>query len=139
MNRVDLMKIIKWRRSIPFTNEQIATALELQAENEQSFVADRLRSHAAWLRKSGRLSGRTLAAALPRLVTHCGCGKLALFRIRFTGYCATCKPKATRRLMKIRSFTDPYGLEKDADIQRDLKILDKVRKHRKAKQHWVPK
>lgn len=95
----------RWRSHIPFTNEQIAAALDEEANELEAslatipttthhnrldqilyFVAKR-RAQAAFVR-TGRLSSGILQVATSRLVKYCGiCGKTALYRFGMNGRC----------------------------------------------------
>ena len=82
-----------WRSRIPFSNEAIAAALELHANDLEEIhgrtgiVSEYWRRRSADVR-SGRLSGKDLAKALPYLVTKCAlCGATALYRYGTEGRC----------------------------------------------------
>lgn len=95
-----------WRARVPWTDEQIAAALDtLAAEFEANAAGDpsvhdgtwlaaRYRNYANFLRRTGKLVGQTLATALSVLVKTCGvCAldgieRVALYR---TGYAGRCK------------------------------------------------
>lgn len=85
-----------WRSSIPFTDEQIARALEQAAyevegtDNRAQWVKRNCLYYADLVRRLGRVTSKTLSAALPFLVTTCGlCGKRALYRVGPEGRCST--------------------------------------------------
>lgn len=78
-----------WRRTIPFTNAQVVAAIRAEAAAQpNAFMAARWAFKADYLERTGRLSSRTLASALGRLITVCACcGKKALYRQGVTGRC----------------------------------------------------
>lgn len=78
-----------WRASVQFSNEQIADALARAFADGPSndFIEKRHRSAIAYVR-TGHLTSKLLAIALPYLVTTCVvCGKKALYRWGSTGRC----------------------------------------------------
>ncbi len=77
-----------WRKSIPWTNDQIADALESQiAIQPNEFMAERYRRNAQWVRKGG-LTNNLLGQALDVMVKVCAvCGKTAHYRYGNSGRC----------------------------------------------------
>lgn len=81
-----------WRASIPFTDEDIASAIDAEAAallasnryhgaQTLTYVASRVRI--------GRVSGFAIRVAMDRLVTKCAlCSKKALYRIGHEGRCS---------------------------------------------------
>jgi hypothetical protein len=78
-----------WRRTIPWSNEEIADALERGPVSVNPCAGARARSMAAYLRKTGHLSSAMTAAAMATLVTRCCiCGKTAHYRRGVEGLCS---------------------------------------------------
>ena len=78
-----------WRASIPFTNEQIASALEAEAAAApNNFLAQRYQFNANRVR-NGYLNSVIVRLVLGRLVTTCEiCGKKALYMRGINGRCS---------------------------------------------------
>ena len=76
----------QWRKQIPFTDEEIAFALEdLKTPNE--YMKARYASLAV-LARAGRIFAATLRLVVPVLVTRCHiCGARALYRYGCEGRC----------------------------------------------------
>ena len=84
-----------WRSTIPFTDEQIAAALESGlAHCHNAFMADRQQRLADFVRRTGHLTKVALREALPYLVTTCqvcaleGRQRTALYRVGSYGRCS---------------------------------------------------
>lgn len=79
-----------WRRNIPWTNEEIALALQESGATEPNDYMRRKRENAAaYLLRTQRLSSGILGLALPFLVRVCAvCGKKALYRYGSEGRCS---------------------------------------------------
>jgi hypothetical protein len=84
---------LAWRARVPFTDEQIITALEAyrdQQPNEWTRTGAQMTLD--YFAKSRRLSAKTLSIILNHLVTTCGiCGAKALYRFGYHGRCKTHK------------------------------------------------
>jgi hypothetical protein len=85
------MSYEQWRSTVPWTDEQIAAALEQEADSVEvanAWLARRYRHHASRV-MVGRLSLASLRVAIGRLVTACGiCGKKALYITGSEGRCS---------------------------------------------------
>lgn len=80
----------KWRAGIPWSNAEVAEAIEQAAETVPAYNSARYRRLAEYLLGGGRVSSIMLRIALPVLVKTCGvCGKTALYRIGRLGRCRT--------------------------------------------------
>lgn len=79
----------RWRKTIPYTNDQIADALLKAADDAASkWVADGYRFLSDRVRKTGHFSGRVVGIAMAYLVTQCAlCEKKALYRFGREGRC----------------------------------------------------
>lgn len=85
-----------WRRTIPFTNEQIIAVFEEYLDNLEKSAGKRSASMVAWyrnevnwLKKTGRLKAKVVAFVLPLMVKVCAvCGKKALYRYGTEGRCS---------------------------------------------------
>ncbi len=114
-----------WRATVPWTNDQIAAALEADAAvAPNEYMRMKYQRLAEWVR-SGRLSSKALSQALPRLVKVCAvCQKVALYRMGNEGRCRAhkhvlSKPVVTRRIRNELSNADFQQKAKEKDA-RDL-------------------
>ena len=107
-----------WRRTIPFTNAQIVAALRAEAAAQpNAFMTGRWAFRADYLERTGRLSSRTLAAALGRLVTVCACcGKKALYRHGVEGRCREHRLVLTPAVVARRARWEMFQMEKRAAL-----------------------
>ena len=78
----------QWRATVPWTNEEIALALEATAAvRAHEFTKQYWLTRAAAVRRD-RVRNRDLAEALPFLIRRCAvCGKRALYRSGNSGFC----------------------------------------------------
>lgn len=80
----------RWRATIPYTDQQIADALETLAaavESEDPFLAAIYRRHRQFAIQ-GRISAKMLGCVLPELIKRCAlCEGRALYRIGNEGRC----------------------------------------------------
>jgi hypothetical protein len=115
-----------WRASIPFTDEQIAAAIETAGiETGNEHLQARYQGSADFVRRTGRLTRWILGVALHRLVVRCEfCDKTALYRVGSAGRCSAHKgitsayKAAARARWEARS--EMVGQERKASDQRDL-------------------
>ena len=81
----------EWRASVPYTDEQVAQALEAKASRMTGRLANRgewCRFNARYLRQTGRLTGDMLYHAGADLAQWCQvCGKPAFYRYGADGRC----------------------------------------------------
>lgn len=78
-----------WRRTVPWTNQQIADALYASAESLTGKMKYARINDAQWVRNGGRVSGRILSLALPILSRLCKfCERPALYIVNKQGRCA---------------------------------------------------
>lgn len=100
----------EWRASIPFSNEQIAAALDRAAAESATHApktAAKYQALAARLRETGRPWAQLVRAALPYLVTKCAvCGKKALYRIEALGACSAHRDALRPLALRIRAAMD---------------------------------
>lgn len=92
MKTFNLARYKEWRKTIPFTDEQIAAQFERDAEvferNGVPFMARQRRYRAEQVRK-GYLASRDLTVVLDALITNCEiCGKKAHYRQGTFGRCS---------------------------------------------------
>lgn len=127
----------KWRAGIPWSNAEIADAIDQAADIVVPYNRERLREVAAYLRSSGRLSSRMLRVALPILVTTCGlCDRRALYRIGKVGRCRVhrdvgeaFKDESNREIARASAIIYKDAREYDAqDIKRERFRLTKRRR-----------
>jgi len=129
--KFDQVTYERWRSEIPWTNEQIASGLDKEAERCGSeWVAQRYRWSAARLRAGVRLSGKALSAALPSLALVCdveGCGKTALYRFGCEGRC-----RDHRHLVSLGVATRRARIEAASEVYESERVtadrLDKLRR-----------
>ena len=137
---MELKSYVEWRRTIPYTDDQIARALEQLAKmaedgtfdaranaERRRYVADRFRLRANAVRR-GRLSSRDLSYVLPLLITRCGlCDKPALYRYGAYGRCKTHKYDKPGSVAAHQRWRDQqYLLTERAinEIERNKKRMD---------------
>lgn len=83
----DRARYLRWRTTIPFTDEECAQAMEEAATSLNEFLNARYRHRAGQIRR-GYLAGRDLGIILPILIKTCNlCGKKALYRTGVEGRC----------------------------------------------------
>lgn len=122
----------QWRKSIPFTDDQIADALEqLAAEVKAAnpFMASHFLACATSAR-AGRVGGRGIIAALQVLVKTCFCGKKALYLTGSEGRCSKHRlVKSQEEIQRIKSLET-----KNAIFEQDSRAIDELgmkrRRHR---------
>jgi len=79
----------EWRARVPWSDSEIIYAMRRLAETHPApHVKKYWNDMADKLARDGRLSGKVLSGVLPDLVLLCDeCGKKALYRVGFKGYC----------------------------------------------------
>ena len=80
-----------WRATVPFTDDQIADAIEAEANDVVSVNAFKARQYRFYADRcrAGFVSSRSLGMALGRLVKSCAiCGRKALYRVGSNGRCS---------------------------------------------------
>lgn len=122
-----------WRKSVPFTDEQIISALRRGLENlhHNQWILDRATRHVEHFERTGRLSSKLLGYALPYLVERCGiCGKTAHYRYGSAGRCKAHKDEKPSDWASVLARREQFIAQKQADIVES----DRVR--RRAFQHY---
>lgn len=83
-----------WRATIPWTDEEIATQIEKNADaivaanpTHNAYAITVLRQRAARVRL-GRVSSRDISEVIGSLASECFCGKKSLYRWGFEGRCS---------------------------------------------------
>lgn len=114
----------RWRATVPFTDEQIASALEMVASEwlaaGEPFKAERYQRLAAFTR-TGKLLRVALSQALPYLILKCAmCDRKALYRHGSEGRCRLHRAVTTdyiagreSRQRKRDQFFDRINVERD--------------------------
>lgn len=127
-----------WRASIPWSNDQIACALEARvAESPLGDYRSLLITVAAQVRDGERFSKKVLNWALPLLVTTCGiCGKSALYRMGTMGRCSLHRDAATAGVRYRQQVLDQQSgyvetLRTDQDRQAKAAARGRVFQHRR--------
>lgn len=134
------MSYESWRESVRFTDEEIATQLERDAEvferDGNTFMAHRYRHRAERVR-IGRVCIYDVHRVFSALMKTCGiegCGKKALYRSGNTGLCSAHRhikdPYAMRRTIRLEACSEV--------IEKQTKAYDRVDRmresYRKSKQ-----
>ena len=83
-----LQRFDRWRADIPWTNEEVAVAWDQASEQvPNEFLKVKYHLIAGRVR-AGFLNKYTLSGVLPTLIQACAiCGKKALYRSGYRGYC----------------------------------------------------
>lgn len=121
-----------WRRSIPYTNEEIAEALEeLSSQQTSRFLKIREDCGAAAVRR-GRLSSYLYVRALSVLVKKCAlCGKKALYRYQNSGRCSVHRHIQTLQYKKYAREQDSRnGALATQQLEEGKQDLNKLKHHR---------
>lgn len=133
----------EWRASVPFTDDQIAAALEQCAVEQETlghtFLSARYRRLADRARE-GHVYSQSLRLALPLLVTHCAlCDRKALYRRGTEGRCQIHKSVGTvydairqERVRQRDQFFDELDAKKRR-ADRKLAFLDAIRRRTRQK------
>ena len=125
----------KWRARIPFTDEEIARALDAEADWRASAVQGNWLREVARRCRAGWVSAKALSEALPRLVTVCAlCPKKALYRMGSEGRCAAHRLVQSAGMQARQARLNSRGEEtqavRKAHDYRDLAGRPRQRAHR---------
>jgi hypothetical protein len=129
----------RWRARIPFTNEEIAAALDRKYHEPCAVASYRKsewldRQHARMIARvlAGHLTGSIYSAALPYLVQRCSlCGKKALYRIGSLGRCREHRDvPAPSRAAVVQRFEQQQGAkeQRTKDKERRYKRRDSMKR-----------
>jgi hypothetical protein len=98
----------RWRASVPWTDDQIACAIEEQASHlPLGPMRSTMILAAADVRDGERISIKIFSWAVPVLVTTCGiCGKPAMYRMGTIGRCSAHRDVPTKGFLHRRRTFD---------------------------------
>ena len=127
----------RWRRGIPFTDEEIAAQLDADAEaleatgdRGDAWLAKSRRWNASQARK-GRLTREGLGLALDALVKTCAvCGKKALYRLGTFGRCSAHRHVLEPEVERSKAIKNARGTAiaaAFAEEDRNHRVVDKLR------------
>jgi hypothetical protein len=113
----------RWRATVPWTTEEIVTALrEIAGAESSDFLKHRWNFYANYVERTGKFSAMVLSMALPILIKKCAlCGKTALYRLANEGRCREHKMVPAESAQERRRRIDLGS----ADISESNKNFDK--------------
>ncbi len=116
-----------WRKTVPFTDEQIALQLEADAavfaKDGNNFMADRYAWRASQVRK-GHLSAPDLHRVFSAMIKECAiCGKKALYLAGNSGRCSTHRMVKDSYAMRRRARIE----QRESDFEQTNKQFDRLR------------
>ena len=112
MRPFDLARYQQWRATFPWSDEEFARAAEsLLPEQSNKYTRDNF-LHIADRCRRGRIDLKIIRQLLP-VLTHCACGRIALYRVGVLGFCAAHKGIATRSRVEISRWLDTFSAERE--------------------------